>query len=730
MKKFFIFNFIFFAFAFISFAGIFFDNENLNEKDELLFTVTQKIPGSISYTSLFYAPIVDGAAKESPTSVTCFPEEMELYGNSVRIRNRYGVAFYDFDDKTLSWTHHEKSIPLNSMRLSPSVTSPNGEWNCYVKKTGYAKGVLVFEHSKTRKTVLLDENATFSYSSVPVKWSGDSSLLVYCKDEKLFFCTPSAVLSGLEIEEEYREIGRGNISSVCWAGNTLFYIDGDMIYKINVKELYTLGLYSKIIGKGSPAGRLPDKFDPRTDSFSVNVQHSELLLIKSGKIFSQFLLGDITSDYLRLRFSRPYMNTECSLLDSKVFWSSDGKPYIWMHLIPFTGDEPKSTVYKLSDSFVPIFSIANSRKPIASPDGSRVVFFTDAGALVYNVSDWKKLSELSGENFISAAWRGNKELYIGSDLFVRKWNVQENTSEILFASSAREGFWSKDGKQILVRAQNGSVFTLDENKNTWTLLEKNYSVEPKVIQNGRYRVFKNKTVNTLYENALYIRTLSGKATTKVVFQESIVKTPPRKKVALVFDSYESADGLSSVIQSLRTYNIVGTFFLNGEFIRRYPKETKMISATGNICASMFFSATDLTSSGFIADETFIRRGLARNEDEFFKCTGNELSLLWHAPFYKSTKAIKLFGKKAGYSYVESLGVVEPYYENRESALGAATIIESHLNVLAKNDGGVVPVVIGFPENARPECVYRNLDLLISAILDNGFDLVSVEEIVQ
>ena len=51
-------------------------------------------------------------------------------------------------------------------------------------------------------------------------------------------------------------------------------------------------------------------------------------------------------------------------------------------------------------------------------------------------------------------------------------------------------------------------------------------------------------------------------------------------------------------------------------------------------------------------------------------------------------------------------------------------------MLAKNDGGVVPVVIGFPENARPECVYRNLDLLISAILDNGFDLVSVEEIVQ
>ena len=33
---------------------------------------------------------------------------------------------------------------------------------------------------------------------------------------------------------------------------------------------------------------------------------------------------------------------------------------------------------------------------------------------------------------------------------------------------------------------------------------------------------------------------------------------------------------------------------------------------------MFFSLTDLTQNDFIIDEDFIRRGLARNEDEFYQ----------------------------------------------------------------------------------------------------------------
>ena len=52
------------------------------------------------------------------------------------------------------------------------------------------------------------------------------------------------------------------------------------------------------------------------------------------------------------------------------------------------------------------------------------------------------------------------------------------------------------------------------------------------------------------------------------------------------------------------------------------------------------------------DEDFIRRGLARNEDEFYQCTESELSIFWHAPFYKTTEQIIEYGKNAGYTYID------------------------------------------------------------------------------
>ena len=38
-------------------------------------------------------------------------------------------------------------------------------------------------------------------------------------------------------------------------------------------------------------------------------------------------------------------------------------------------------------------------------------------------------------------------------------------------------------------------------------------------------------------------------------------------------------------------------------------------------------------------ENFIRRGLARNEDDFYEATGSELSLVWHMPNYFLTNSI-------------------------------------------------------------------------------------------
>ena len=45
------------------------------------------------------------------------------------------------------------------------------------------------------------------------------------------------------------------------------------------------------------------------------------------------------------------------------------------------------------------------------------------------------------------------------------------------------------------------------------------------------------------------------------------------------------------------------------------------------------------------------RGLSRNEDDFYGATGQELTLLWHAPYYVTSPMILAAGARAGYRYV-------------------------------------------------------------------------------
>ena len=77
-RKIFLFS-LFFA-AFYCFAGIKFGDADINQNDEILYTIRQEIPGAFSYRSLFKAKIKDGMISGEPALISCFPEQMELLG--------------------------------------------------------------------------------------------------------------------------------------------------------------------------------------------------------------------------------------------------------------------------------------------------------------------------------------------------------------------------------------------------------------------------------------------------------------------------------------------------------------------------------------------------------------------------------------------------------------------------------------------------------------------------
>ena len=87
------------------FAKISFGSSDLNQNDELLFTVSQNQAGSKKYNSLFYTKLTNGETSANPEILTCYPEQMELLNNGtvLQIRNRYGIAKYYMNSGKFDW---------------------------------------------------------------------------------------------------------------------------------------------------------------------------------------------------------------------------------------------------------------------------------------------------------------------------------------------------------------------------------------------------------------------------------------------------------------------------------------------------------------------------------------------------------------------------------------------------------------------------------------------------
>ena len=141
----------------------------------------------------------------------------------------------------------------------------------------------------------------------------------------------------------------------------------------------------------------------------------------------------------------------------------------------------------------------------------------------------------------------------------------------------------------------------------------------------------------------------------------------------------------------------GKYFFNGEFVRRYPKETREIASSGHECAAIFFNNIDLTNKLVYDDNKFVSKGLARLEDLFYQCSGHELSLYWHAPNHKADEKIRSEGAAAGYQYVDF------------------------------KDPRIIEIKAGKAGLSGPR-LYEKFDLLVNEIFATGADIVTLNRL--
>lgn len=721
-------------------AVIHFDNLDLNAKNTLLFSASAATPWVPQYDALFTASC-DGT---NVRILSCFPEAMELLeeGKTLQIRNWFGTARFSAENNAIKWTSRtpifENGKPLSYNPPAVMQVSPNGKYTAVLRKTSPAYAELLLIDEENSIQTVIAANVPFDTKVVPVKWAYDSSFFVYQNQGKILFAQPNMFFESARIGEQFRTLGEGTINNVYWCENgDLIIAQGKDLFALPKTELYTRSLYANVVGSGKRIGSLPAIFDNKRDSFWFDKTGKAVLYVQNNS--NLWLLQIDSGANGKNAFVAPFVSLPNQVSSVQVFWTSENLPIIWAtqllngrtNAIAF---KMNRTVLANGSSTYGVSALAlpqNAGMPKISPNGEKIAFTSDEGLFVYNCKNWQSVEVYKEEKVHTYLWANDTALFVGGWQTIRSWNISTKVQHVLFLSSAQNFGWNASGQNVLAEVA-GKTLVFNQSTGLWHISGE--KLNPKRnVQNESVRVFIDDSKNGYFENAIYVRYVAENTFTKPLFIEpAATETGAYKaqkpKVALCFEALDNDDGLTDILATLQDNGVKATFFINGEFIRRFPTGVQEIVAGGHQCGSMFFSTIDLLSPNYNIDEAFILQGLARNEDEFFDLTGKDMSLIWHTPDYISNSMINTAGAKAGYTFVMP-NIAPADWVTSETAVRVPGMYKSSAELVEQTvkqlkPGCTITLQVGLSKGKRPDYVYEYLDSLINEILSQGYEITT------
>ena len=223
-----------------------------------------------------------------------------------------------------------------------------------------------------------------------------------------------------------------------------------------------------------------------------------------------------------------------------------------------------------------------------------------------------------------------------------------------------------------------------------------------------------------------------------------------RRVAITFDGGSYSNATDRILDVLGSRGLKATFFLTGEFIKRYPEITRRIVSQDHEVGNHMYSHPHLTSyAKNLRHDTlpgvnrdFVLRELKRNEELFKELTGQEMVPLWRAPFGEQNETIRRWATEAGYRHVswtydpktrKSLDGLD-WVSDRASALYLTSnqIVRKILSFDRETDtglaGGIVLLHLGSERKVDP--FYPKLGDLIDQIEQRGYKLGMVSKLLD
>ncbi|MCL2809425.1 MAG: polysaccharide deacetylase family protein [Treponema sp.] len=728
-----LFLFLFLIILICNLSAVNFSDLNLSNDDRLLFKA--EFEGQRNF---YISKLTDLSMQQ----ITAFPEKLYLVNNGRTIfaLNRFGaVRIPTAGGLPVQLTGYpsfaQGNIPLKG-RLQDIAVSADGRWFIHIEpvSSGYGNMFLVDALSGIKRIVT--ERIELPENDFPARWNPDSRLFVYSKGGRLYYF-PIMDDSSVLIDERFRMIGEGGIKSVLWnRQGEFYYFTGNTLYRVLSPELFTRTIYGDFLSIGKVVAIFPFNFDSNFDRYWVSPNSNSILINKGTRSLFLFKLDDNQN------------NSEISFLPNipiphgaeniEVMWlSSDSFMVSYFTGNQFTAIRFGNTVSTFNRQNVLL------KNRVMSPDGTKIVFWGENGLELWNSENWQLIQRLDREQVHSCIWADNNLLIIGNSRFIEEINVSDSSypRRIITLSGADEFRFEETSRGVSrIFARTGNDWYVSDGTAAWSQAS-SVNLRQVSLSSDRFRVFLETQSTGHFRNIPMVRNLQSTGTFSLVSRHTAnsaftLNRPAR--IALCFDLYDDDTGLADVLAALRRYNIRVTFFLNGEFIRRSPAAASMIIEAGHETASMFYAPIDFSDSRYRITREFITQGLARNEDEFNKATGKELSLLWHPPYYRGSNLINEAAAAAGYrTAVRSIDPGD--WISREDSLRhnlrqvpPAQIIDQVMQQLnqGRQAGAVVPIRIGLLSGSRDEYLFQRIEVLLDALVRSGYEVVPVSAVIS
>jgi peptidoglycan/xylan/chitin deacetylase (PgdA/CDA1 family) len=593
-----------------------------------------------------------------------------------------------------------------------------------------------------------------SLDELPALWSPDSRFFVYARGSTLYYFALAQLAEGRVLAEELRRVGDGRTANVRWsAAGTLYYLDGSIVYAIEPGELFTRALYAGFLPIGRVAGKIPFAFDPSFDRFHVSPDGRSVLLDKGGRNLFLYRLaaGDFraTGNPVAL----PYLYLPRNTTVRRVVWSRAN--VITILCSAQSGGKAVTTVFRLvpdaSGSFGPFVPAPETgvRELVLSPNEAMVALVTADAVSWKDYASWKDRGRAGQVSPLAVLWIADNELLVAGAWTIERLRTDTGAAKLVALSQVERG--SHAAGAVAVQAQ-GKAWTFEETSGAWKTASA-YSPAAPTTASASWRVYLEPSTRGSYRNRVMVRDAQGFGTEPLFAAEPQMSEAfpaedepvdfgnvthgsriRRREVALVFNAMESDEGLTRILETLAAYGITGTFFVNGEFIRRYPDAVREIADSGHEVGSAFYRAFHMVDARFSVDRSFVQEGLAANEDEYFAATGRELALLWHAPGYLVSSDIIAAGAAMNYTYVgRDLDTKD--WVSEADAGSAPGIYQSATDlvervVAAKRPGSIVPILVGPGGGSRGDYLFQKLDLLVNELGRLGYDIVPVSALIE